>query len=182
MSLQLYCNLLTDGTTRYDGTQTLKNMDDWLIFVETLEELEELEEKILNLMHFCRDKNLKLNPEKLLISEQVEFGGSIISTESVQDESIVFIGPKNKRVKAFESLKKPTNKKEMQIFCGMLASLQSWYPSLPLNIPNLRKATAGNAKFIWTDLLEQEYNSVRADGHPDTTVSIQSRKGTQTAN
>ena len=104
-------------------------------------------------MLFCRDKHLKLNPE------QIEFGGSIISAETVKDEDIVFVGPKNKRVKAFQSLKRPTNKKEMQIFCGIVASLQNWYPSLPLNIPNLRKATAGNSKFIWTELLEQEYTT-----------------------
>ena len=44
----------------------------------------------------------------------------------------------------------------------MLTSLQNWYPSLPLNIPNLRKATAGSSKFVWTDLLEQEYNAIKA--------------------
>ena len=43
----------------------------------------------------------------------------------------------------------------------MLASLQSWFPSLPLNIPNLRKATAGSSKFEWTDLLEEEYKAVK---------------------
>ena len=43
----------------------------------------------------------------------------------------------------------------------MLASLQSWLPSLPLNIPNLRKATAGSSKFEWTDLLEEEYKAVK---------------------
>ena len=47
------------------------------------------------------------------------------------------------------------------MFGGMLASLQSWYPSLPLNITNLRKTTTDNVKFIWTDLLEQEYNAVK---------------------
>ena len=43
----------------------------------------------------------------------------------------------------------------------MAASLQNWYPILPLNIPNLRKATAGNSKFIWTELLEQEYTAAK---------------------
>ena len=119
--------------TRWDGTETLNNMNNWLLFGETLEELEE---KILNLMHFCRDKPLKFNPEKLIISEQVEFRGPIISAETIRDEEIVFVGPKNKRVKAFQSLKRPSNKKEMQVFCGMATSLQQWYISLPLNISN----------------------------------------------
>ena len=43
------------------------------------------------------------------------------------------------------------------MFCGMLASLQAWNPSLPLEVPLLRKATAGNGKFTWTQDLEQEF-------------------------
>ena len=151
-------NLLTDGQVRYDGTDTLKNMDDWLLFGKTLDELQL---KLENLMQFCKEKNLKLNPEKLLVSEEVEFGGSVISSETVEKENIIFIGPKDKRIKAFSELKKPTTKKEVQIFCGMLASLQSWFPSIPLNIPNLRKATAGASKFTWTQILDEEYLAVK---------------------
>ena len=74
---------------------------------------------------------------------------------------IWFISPENKRIKAFSELKKPESKKDCQIFCGMLSSLQAWNPSLPLEIPLLRKATAGNGKFVWTDALEEEYKNVR---------------------
>ena len=112
-------------------------------------------------MQFCKEKNLKLNPEKLLVLEEVEFGGSVISYETVEKENIIFIGPKDKRIKAFSELKKLTTKKEVQIFCGMLASLQSWFPSIPLNIPNLRKATAGASKFTWTQILDEEYLAVK---------------------
>ena len=42
------------------------------------------------------------------------------------------------------------------MFCGMLASLQAWFPSIPLNIPNLRKATAGMSKFSWIKILEYD--------------------------
>ena len=144
-------NYLTDGDTRFDGTGCLKNCDDWLLFGSTLDEIEK---KLTNLLEFCQSKNLKLNPAKLVISEEVEFGGTTISAETVKEEEVIFIGPKSKRIKAFEELKKPTCKREVQVFCGMLASLQTWFPSLPLNIPNIRKATAGASKFSWTPLLE----------------------------
>ena len=169
-------NLLTDGQVRYDGTDTLKNMDDWLIFGKTLDELQL---KLENLMQFCKEKKLKLNPEKLLVSEEVEFGGSVISSETVEKENIIFIGPKDKRIKAFSELKKPTLKKEVQIFCGMLASLQSWFPSIPLNIPNLRKATAGASKFTWTQILDEEYLAVKKIITSQIRL-IQPRKETQT--
>ena len=31
----------------------------------------------------------------------------------------------------------------MQVWCGMISSLQKWYPSLPMNHTMLRKATIG---------------------------------------
>ena len=43
----------------------------------------------------------------------------------------------------------------------MLASLQAWFPSIPLNIPNLRAATAGNKQFAWDRRLEEEYEAVK---------------------
>ena len=80
--------------------------------------MQELEEKVLNLMLFCKDKNLKLNPEKFLISEQVEFGGSVISAETVRDEDVIFVGPKNKRVRAFQSLKSLQIKERCRSYVG----------------------------------------------------------------
>ena len=136
----------------------MKNCDDWLLFGSTLEEVER---KLTNLLEFCASRNLKLNPNKLVISEEVEFGGTVISAETVRNEDVIFIGPKDKRIKAFAELKKPTCKREVQVFCGMLASLQAWFPSIPLNIPNLRKATAGMSKFTWTPILEDEFSSVK---------------------
>ena len=151
-------NMLTDGSSRYDNTGCLKNMDDWLLHAPTLEKLEE---KITKLMLFCRDKNLKLNPSKLNVSEEVEFGGTVISHEVVKNESVIFIAPKSKRILAFEELKRPGTKKEAQVWCGMLSSLQQWFPCLPLNIPLMRKATAGATKFSWTESLEAEYSAVK---------------------
>ena len=89
-------NLITDGDTRYDGTNCLKNCDDWLLFGSTLEEVKR---KLTNPLEFCASKNLKLNPSKLVISEEVEFGWTVISAETVRNEDVIFIGPKDKRIK-----------------------------------------------------------------------------------
>ena len=53
-------------------------------------------------------------------------------------------------------LKKPETKKEMQVWCGMVSSLQRWYPSLPSNLTMLRKATVGKGKKDWTEEHEAE--------------------------
>ena len=48
------------------------------------------------------------------------------------------------------------------MFCGMLASLQQWNPSVPLHCTLLRAATgARGKKFEWTEDIENEYNNLR---------------------
>ena len=94
----------------------------------------------------------------MVISEEVEFAGTAIRAETVENEDVVSILPRDKRVKAFMDLKKPETKKEVQVMCGMLSSLQQWVPSLPLNLSMLRKATVGEGKLIWTDEFEVEYH------------------------
>ena len=54
-------------------------------------------------MKFFKEKNLKLNPKKFFIGEQVEFGGSSVTAD--------FISPKEKRIKACEELSQPQKKK-----------------------------------------------------------------------
>lgn len=117
-----------------------------MIFGKTLKDLEE---KIEAFTKFCEDKNLKLKPSKMVISEEVEFAGTVVKAATVENEDIVFIQPRNKRIKAFLELKKPSTKKEIQIWSGMLSSLQKWFPSLPLNLSRLRKLTKGKGKITW---------------------------------
>ena len=78
----------------------------------------------------------------------------------MKNEQVVCVLPKDKRVQAFYNLKKPQNKKDIQSFCGMLASLQQWNPNIPLNIPMLRKASGSRSKVTWNPELEAEYQSV----------------------
>ena len=73
-------NLLTDGGVRWQEGDLLKNMDDLLVSGETLEEDEG---KLYKLMGFCKEKNLKLNPEKFVVSTEVEFGRSVISSQTI---------------------------------------------------------------------------------------------------
>ena len=153
-------NLLTDGGVRWQEGDVLKNMDDLLLSAETLEEVELEMDK---LMKFCQEKNLKLNPEKFVVSNEVEFGGSLISHQTIKEEEIIFIDPKDRRIRAFSEMKKPRSKREVQVYCSMLASLQAWFPSIPLTIPNLRAAMAGNKQFVWNRILEEEYERVKKD-------------------
>ena len=114
-------NFLTDGTMRYDGSESIKNMDDISLFGRTLEELKKKLEVFLG---YCEEKNLKVKPSKMVISEEVEFEGTAFRAETIQEDDVVNILPRDKRIKAFMELKKSETKKEIQVLCGMMSSLQ----------------------------------------------------------
>ena len=80
----------------------------------------------------------------MVISEEVEFAGTAIRVETIQEDDVVNILPRDKRIKAFMELKKPETKKEIQVLCGMMSSLQRWYPSLPLNLTMLSRGVQKN--------------------------------------
>merc|ERR1712044_143537 len=128
---------------RYDGSEAIKNMDDIMMHGQTLEELKK---KLIVFLKYCEEKNLKLKPSKMVISEEVEFAGSAIRAEKKNETDVVHIVPREKKIQTFFELKKPTTKKELQVWCGMVSSLIKWYPSLPLNLNILRKEANGKGK------------------------------------
>ena len=105
---------------RYNGSQAIKNMDN-VLYGHTLEELKTKSETFLG---FCKEKNLKLKPSKMNIGEDVEFAGTVIRADTVKNEEVVSILPRDKRIKAFFDLKKPESKKEIEVLRGMQSSLQ----------------------------------------------------------
>ena len=110
---------------------------------------------------FCKAKNIKLKPSKFFISNCIEFGGCRISAERLKDKGFIFIKPKENRIRAFSELKRPTTKREAQVWSGMVSSLAAWAPATSVACPLLRKATARASKLQWTDALEREYQDVR---------------------
>ena len=68
----------------------IKNMDDVLFAGRSLEDLQQ---KLETFLEFCRHKNIKLKSSKFRVASNVEFGGCIVSRESLGDS--VFIEPKN---------------------------------------------------------------------------------------
>ena len=135
-------NMLRDGDSRIDSELNIvKNMDDWMLFARNMVELEKF-------LQFAAKKNLKLKTKQFVIGSQVEFGGSVLTMEKVKNQELIFITRRGKRIKAFEKLRKPQNKKDCQIFNGMLSSLSRWNPTVALEIPMIRKTTASKGKFV----------------------------------
>ena len=58
-----------------------------------------------------------------MVGSEIEFGGSIVTVEKVQNQDLIFITPKTKRIRALEELRRPQTKKDCQVYAGMISSL-----------------------------------------------------------
>ena len=68
----------------------VKNVDDYMLFTSPLKDLEI---QINKLMVMCAKMNLKLSPSKFRILNAVKFGGTIISSEKIQNGHVIFMDP-----------------------------------------------------------------------------------------
>ena len=59
-------------------------------------------------------KNLKLRLSKFMVGSEIEFGGSVVTVEKVQNQDLIFMTPKLKRIRALEELRKPQTKMFLQ--------------------------------------------------------------------
>ena len=78
-------NFVTDGDVRVIGMRVVKNMDDLLFYHSTLEGVVKELERFLE---FCEAKNLKFKPSKFVTGEEVEFGGALITSETVGTQNV----------------------------------------------------------------------------------------------
>ena len=86
----------------------LENVDDFVLYSSTLDGLET---QIKKLVSWCRKINLKLSPAKFRLNTAVRFSGSVVSSERIKNNSVVFLDPPDLRVLAITEMKTPTNKR-----------------------------------------------------------------------
>ena len=130
--------------------------------------MEDLEIQIEKLIKLCRRINLKLAPSKFSLSTAVKFGGTIISAEKNQENSVIFLDPPDSRILAVMEMETPRTKKDIQKLCGMISSLKPWFPSINFPTDAMRKGCAHTSKFIWTPEMELEYSLIKL-GFPHLT-------------
>ena len=64
--------------------------------------------------------------KKLIIGNSVEFGDAVITGNS----DGVTIGPNMPRIVAIRNMRRPKNRKEVQVYLGTVRSLLKWFPGL----------------------------------------------------
>ena len=76
--------------------------------------------QINKLLVMCAKMNLKLSPSKFRISNAVKFGGTIISSEKIQNGHVIFMDPLDQRIVPVTEMSSPKTKKDLRVLCGMV--------------------------------------------------------------
>lgn len=98
--------------------------------------------KLRNLMQRLREKNLKLNRDKVkLCQKEVRFFGHVLTNEGVK--------PDPEKISAVTNMPKPSNVKETQTFLGMITYLAKYLPNLSTVAAPLRDICKLDSTFEW---------------------------------
>lgn len=125
--------------------------DDMLICAETETEHDAILAKVFERAKIC---NVRFNKNKFQYKlKQVKYFGHIFSAEGMK------IDPD--RVKAILNIKSPINKKELQIFLGMINYLRQFVPNLANIASPLQLLLKKNVDWLWTIVHETAFNNIK---------------------
>ncbi|XP_035700303.1 uncharacterized protein K02A2.6-like [Branchiostoma floridae] len=126
-------------------------VDDILVWGEgeTLAEAtSDHDRNLRSLMQRCRERNLKLNPDKVKLREQeVPFHGHLITSQGLK------LDPS--KVTAITKMPRPTDAQGVQRLIGFVTYLAKFLPKLSDICEPLRKLTVKDSEFVWLDAHEK---------------------------
>lgn len=139
---QMRLNTALEGL---DGTFCIA--DDILIYGEgnTYEEAEENhDQRFIEFLERCRQKNVKLNPDKLQFKlREIKFMGNIITDTGIRADP--------EKIKAIVEMESPPNKAALLRFIGMANYLSPYCRNLSSTIQPLRMLTHDGVQYNWSD-------------------------------
>lgn len=102
----------------------------------------------------CREKNLKLNYDKLqLKKKELKFIGHIISADGVR--------PDPTKVEAIQVMKAPRNRRELKQFLGMINYLGKFLPKLSEESEKLRLLLKKETQWQWDAMHERCFKTLK---------------------
>ena len=108
------------------------------------------DEKLRQFLTRCRQKNIKLNADKLkLRQKEATYIGHLLTADGLR------IDPE--KVRAIEQMPKPTDVKAVQRLLGMVNYLAKFCPHLSDHCQPLRQLTHKDCEWKWTDQHDQAF-------------------------
>ena len=115
-------------------------MDDIVVYSETPEEHLALLEDVLKRLAMA---GLKLNPKKtVLVAKEVNYLGHVVSFDGIK--------PNPKKVQAVQSIRPPTNVREVRMFLGLTGYYRKFIPAYATLAGPLHNLTKKDQVFEWT--------------------------------
>ena len=109
-----------------------------------------------NVFATCRKYNLKLKPSKCqFFKKEVMYIGHVVNENGVS--------PDPEKVKAVENYPIPTNKDEVRRFVAFMNFYRRFIPNFAEIAKPLNQLTQKKRDFIWTDVTENSFQSLRAE-------------------
>ncbi len=110
---------------------------------------------LLALMDRCRQRNLKLNPDKFKLKlRSVKFMGHEVSKNDLM--------PDNSKIDAITDMPVPEDKKAVQRFLGMCNFLSQYVPNLSDLCSPLREISNPTSEFSWSATQQDAFNQIRS--------------------
>ena len=146
---------LNNTIRNLDGV--LAAADDILIYGvgDTEEEaIRDHDRKLTAFMERCREKNLKINRDKMNLRESsVLYLGHRITAEGVRvDES---------KVEAIKDMTRPSDKKAVMRLLGMVNYVREFIPRLSEISEPLRNLTKKDTEFVWNETHEESFERIK---------------------
>lgn len=125
--------------------------DDLLICAENDEEHDAILKKVFER---AKENNVRFNKSKFQYKlKEVKYFGHIFSEKGMK------IDPE--RVDSIINMKSPTNKKELQIFLGMVNYLRKFIPNMANIASSLQLLLKKDVGWLWTDVHENVFNNIK---------------------
>lgn len=125
--------------------------DDVIIHGQTLEDHDK---HLDSFFGRCREKNVKLNKEKLVLrSDNITFMGHKINKEGLQTDP--------QKTEAIKDYPAPKNLEELRRFLGMVNYLARYLSHLTENIHPLQNLLKKNVPWTWSDSQERAFQTVK---------------------
>ena len=135
----------------------LSVVDDIIIYGEgdTEEEaIRDHDSKFRALMERCRERNLKLNRNKLKLKlKELTFIGHLITDKGIE--------PDPAKVKAVENMPTPKDVTAVKSFLSFVTYLSKFLPKLSDISEPLRQLTRQGVEFVWTESQESAFNEIK---------------------
>jgi len=125
--------------------------DDVLVCAQTKEEHDKILEKV---MERAGSLNIKFNMEKLQFCvKEVKYIGFLFNEEGIK--------PDKERIKSILDLKKPNNKKELQIILGIINYIREFIPNLAEISGPLREMLKKDVCWSWNWTHDKSFNDIK---------------------